>query len=219
MTFTDDGRETFIEWVNSHHKELTDPLFPENLRGPWAKMEGYCARLALILQECRYVAGEASSEEMDEISVENAAALIDYFKSHARKVYSRLHVTREDKQAELALALLTEPSLAEAARAVGVGARTLYRWAREDSSFQEAYREARRQAVRQAVAGLQRIGSKAVKALEEVLDAGDTPPAVKVSAARAVLELGIKAVEIEDLAARVEALEAVIKGRDEELRK
>lgn len=104
VTFTDEGRGTFIEWVNSHHKEQEDLLFPENLRGPWAKLEGYCARLALILQEARYVSGEAKSESVDAPSVEGAAALIDYFKSHARKVYSRLHVTKEDKQVELALA-------------------------------------------------------------------------------------------------------------------
>lgn len=103
VPFTAIGREVFVGWANAHHKEQTDPLFPENLRGPWAKLEGYCARLALILQACRYVAGEAEGEAIDEVSALGAAALVDYFKSHARKVYARLYVTKEDKQAELAL--------------------------------------------------------------------------------------------------------------------
>lgn len=101
--FTVTGKEVFVGWANAHHEEQTELLFPENLRGPWAKLEGYCARLALILQECRYVIGEATGEAIDEISALGAVALMNYFKSHTRKVYSRLHVTREDKQAELAL--------------------------------------------------------------------------------------------------------------------
>ncbi|MBI4331651.1 MAG: hypothetical protein HY673_10265 [Chloroflexi bacterium] len=64
--------------------------------------------MALVLQEARYVEGEAKNEEIDVLSVEGAAALIEYFKSHIRKVYSRLHVTKEDKQAELALAWITK---------------------------------------------------------------------------------------------------------------
>ena len=61
-------------------------------------MKGYCARLALILQEARVAAGEADSEAVDAVSVEGAVRLIDYFKSHARKVYARLSSPELDEQ-------------------------------------------------------------------------------------------------------------------------
>ena len=96
VTFTSEGKKVWVEWISGHQKELADPSFPENLRGPWAKMEGYCARLALILQELRLAAQEAESEQVDEQSVAGSWALIHYFKSHARRVYARLRATPED---------------------------------------------------------------------------------------------------------------------------
>jgi hypothetical protein len=104
VRFTPEGRRRFVEWATTHYEELADRLFPEHLRGPWAKMDGYCARLALILQECRFAAGEAGGEEVDAVSVLGAAALIDYFKSHARRVYACLRTTEEDKQVAQAVA-------------------------------------------------------------------------------------------------------------------
>lgn len=47
------------------------------------------------------------------------------------------------KQEDAIAALLTQPTLAEAARQTGVGEKTLRRW-QQDPSFQSAYREARR---------------------------------------------------------------------------
>jgi hypothetical protein len=95
---TPDAQRAFADWYDELRVEMEEPLFPANLRGPWAKMEGYCARLALILQLCRCVAGEAQGDDVDRVSVEGAIALIDYFRSHARRVYARLHATREDHQ-------------------------------------------------------------------------------------------------------------------------
>lgn len=103
VTFTPEGQAEFIRWYNDHSAESKDPLFPDNLRGPWAKMYGYCGRLTLIIQECRYVSGEAAGEQIDRISVQGAIRLIDYFKAHARRVYRRLHVTKDDQQLELLL--------------------------------------------------------------------------------------------------------------------
>lgn len=87
-----------MEWINDHYKEQEDPSFPDNLRGPWAKMEGYAARLALILHMCRIASGEVTSEDVDEYSMTGAAALIEYFKSHAKRVYSRLKASPEEKR-------------------------------------------------------------------------------------------------------------------------
>jgi hypothetical protein len=74
--------------------------FPTPLRGPFAKFEGYGARLALILHEARLACGEATGANVDQPSVLGAAALIHYFKAHARRVYARLRATPEDKRVD-----------------------------------------------------------------------------------------------------------------------
>jgi hypothetical protein len=98
VTFTRTGRQTFVACVNALYAELADPDCPDMLRGPLAKLEGYGARFALLLQLCRCVCGEAQGEHVDEGSVLGASALMDYFKSHARRVYSRLQARPQDQR-------------------------------------------------------------------------------------------------------------------------
>jgi uncharacterized protein YggE len=117
------------------------------------------------------------------------------------------------KQGEAIAALLTMPTITEAATRAGVGERTLFRWLQEDSTFQQAYREARRQAVHQAMTRIQQATSTAVKTLESVMKNTKAPSSSRVSAARAVLEMALKGVEIEDLAVRISALEAAVQVR------
>jgi Protein of unknown function (DUF3987) len=104
-TFTAAGKTAWVEWISAHFAELNALDLAEGLRGPWGKMQGYCARLALILYECRLVCGETEADGVDEASV-YGAALIDYFKSHARRVYERLHSTPGDARAGQALTWL-----------------------------------------------------------------------------------------------------------------
>jgi hypothetical protein len=103
-------------------------------------------------------------------------------------------------------ALLTQPTLAEAATAVGVGEATLRRWLQQEY-FQTVYRRARREAVGQAMARLQHVTTVAVNTLEAVMTDATARESAKVTAARAVLELAIRAVELEDLEVRIAALE------------
>ena len=74
-------------------------------------------------------------------------------------------------------------------------------------AFKEQYRLARRAAVSQAVGHLQSACSVAVLALTDIAQDVTCQASDRVSAARTVLELAIKGVELEDLAARVEELE------------
>jgi len=90
LRFTEDGKDRFAAFVNELAGELNGEDFPDELRGPWAKMEGYCARLALVLHVCRHACGEADGEDVDETSVEKAIQLIHYFQAHARRVYPQL---------------------------------------------------------------------------------------------------------------------------------
>jgi len=98
IAFTKESKAVWRDFIKDHYKEQEDPLFPDNLRGPWGKMEGYAARLALILQLLRFACGEAKSEEVDDTSISGAADLIDYFKSHAKRVYAQLRTTPQGKK-------------------------------------------------------------------------------------------------------------------------
>ena len=116
------------------------------------------------------------------------------------------------KQEQGIRALLLQPTLVDAATAIGVDERTLRRWLRDDAVFQRAYREARRQVVQQAIVQVQQATGEAVETLRQVMQAADAPASAKVSAAKTILETAVKAVELEDLEARIVALEAAQKG-------
>jgi hypothetical protein len=107
------------------------------------------------------------------------------------------------KQERALAALLTSPTIAAAAEAIGVTEKTLRGWMR-DPTFDEAYRAARRQAVDHAVTLLQRLCRKAVGTLARAM--GSSNPNVQVRAATVVLEMAMRGVELGDLAAEVEAL-------------
>jgi transposase-like protein len=110
------------------------------------------------------------------------------------------------KQEAAIAALLTQRNVEEAAKAVGVGATTLWRWLKLPE-FQAAYRQARRDAFGQAVARLQQGTSAAATTLLKVLIDQGTPASVKVRAAEAIFNHSAKAVEIEDIEVRVSELE------------
>jgi len=117
------------------------------------------------------------------------------------------HGEKKSRKKEMAvIALLTEPSIPKAAARVGISEATLWRWMQDDD-FQELYREAKRRAVGQAIARIQQATTLAVDTLEAVMTNKKAPAMAKVLAAKTVLETAIKAVEIEELEARIEALE------------
>ena len=107
--------------------------------------------------------------------------------------------------------LLTCPSLTEAAHQAGIGEATLRRWLKDDA-FAEAYREARRQVVQHAIGALQHACSQAVDALKTIMSNPEAPASARVSAAKTVLELALKAVELENIEERLTALEAQLGG-------
>jgi transposase-like protein len=106
-------------------------------------------------------------------------------------------------------ALLACPTLEAAARSIGVSARTLRRWLREPD-FKAAYEHAQREAFTLAIGRLQSIATAAVDALDGLIRDGETPAAVRASAARGILELVMKAVELAELRQRLDELEAIV---------
>jgi hypothetical protein len=110
------------------------------------------------------------------------------------------------KQEEAILALLTNPSVEHAARAVKIGPRTLYRW-QQEPEFDKAYRKARRDAFGQGTARLQQASSAAVTTVIKIMLDPNTPASTRLRAADLGLTHGGKAIEIEDVETRVTALE------------
>ncbi|MDD2212178.1 MAG: hypothetical protein PHW39_02885 [Syntrophomonadaceae bacterium] len=117
------------------------------------------------------------------------------------------HGEKRSRKQEIFIAyLLTEPNIREAAKKAGIGEATAFRWM-QDSSFQESYRDARRQAVSQAISQLQQASTEAVATLRNIMNDEEAPAASRVTAARSVLDTSLKAIELEDLAQRIDKLE------------
>lgn len=102
--------------------------------------------------------------------------------------------------------LLSEPTLTAAAKKAGVTELTLYRWFKQ-ADFATAYREACRQVVDTAIGSLQAACAEAVDTLRVIMADVQAPASSRVTAARTVLEMAFKAVELEDIEERVSALE------------
>ncbi len=108
------------------------------------------------------------------------------------------------KQEKALAALLTNFTIQQAADAAGIGLRTLHTWLAEPV-FADAYRTARRDATQHAIAQLQQSSSYAAAALRKLLTSDK--PTVQLQAAKTILELSIKTLELEDVLARIERLE------------
>ena len=110
------------------------------------------------------------------------------------------------KQEQLIAALLTAPSIEAAAKQTGINPVTAWRWMKQPT-FQAAYRDAKRELVLHATTLLQRFSSTAVSTLASIMVDTNAPASSRVAAARTVLEMSLRGVELEDLATRIAALE------------
>jgi hypothetical protein len=115
------------------------------------------------------------------------------------------------KQEDAIAALLSQRNIEEAARAAGVGTRTLIRWLKLPE-FGKEYRKARREAVHQSVARLQQATGAAATIVLKLMTDPNVPAAVKLRAAECVFDRAFKGVELEDIEVRVAALEGAAKA-------
>lgn len=90
------------------------------------------------------------------------------------------------KQEEAIAALLTHRTVEEAAQAIGVAHKTLWRWM-QLPEFDEKYREARRQAYEQCIARLQHGSSAAAATLLKIMVDVNAPASCRLRAADSVL--------------------------------
>ena len=89
--------EIFSEFVNSHGKEQVDLEGP--LAAAWSKLEGYAARLALVIHLVRQASNERLVEnEIDARSIEAGIVIARWFADGARQMCAR---AAEDEQQAL----------------------------------------------------------------------------------------------------------------------
>jgi len=111
------------------------------------------------------------------------------------------------RKKELAVAaILTCPTLKEAAKQIGIADVTLWRWM-QLPAFQETLKQAKRQAVAQATSALSQICHEAVHNLRSIMNDKAAVASARVSAAKTILDSGLRGVELDDLEARLAALE------------
>lgn len=103
------------------------------------------------------------------------------------------------------LALLTSPTVEAAADLAGVARSTLFAWLREPA-FAAELEAARDKAFRGGLAAIKGAATKAAGKLVGLLDSRNE--ALRLRAALAVLELGLRIREADEILARIAALEA-----------
>jgi hypothetical protein len=112
------------------------------------------------------------------------------------------------------MALACGATVENAARTAGIGTRTAYRRLKEEG-FHQRLRDLRLDMVQRTGGMLTASGMEAVKTLISLQEASASP-AVRLGAARTVLEFGIKMRETTELAERIAALEAQVGQPDQQ---
>jgi hypothetical protein len=118
------------------------------------------------------------------------------------------HGAKTDAVRERAiLALLSEPTIGQAAARCGLGERTLRRWLTDDQAFQAEYEAARHATFQAAISRIPALTVRAVETLADLLDAA-TQPAVRLGAARTVAEIGMHQYDGETILRKLDEIEA-----------
>ena len=111
------------------------------------------------------------------------------------------------KKEALIASLMSQPTIEQAAKTAGVSTATANRWMKE-AQFVTDYRQARRAALDKTLAFIESTTLAAVQVLRTVMLAPDSPPQTKVAAAKVLLDTALRAFELGDQEARIQALEA-----------
>lgn len=113
----------------------------------------------------------------------------------------------KSRKRELAvLALLSERTVDAAAARIGVSARTLLTW-KKDEAFQKQLREAKSEVVQGVTNQLRNAMSGAARKLVSIMNAKKTPIAIQLQAASKILEIGFDAHWVEGIEDRITILE------------
>jgi hypothetical protein len=110
-----------------------------------------------------------------------------------------------NRQHQAIAALLSEPTVRNAAATCGLSEATLHRYLHDDA-FIVALKDARHDAYGRAIDTLRGSALEAVEALRSVMKDNEAPASSRVSAARSVLDLA-RTADLEELTERLDELE------------
>ena len=110
-------------------------------------------------------------------------------------------------------ALLTSPTIREAAKKTGVSERTINGYIREDTEFRKAYDEHRQAIIREASEKLTSAFTSAVDTLCDVMENSENNAATRVTAAKAIIEHGMKLFEVTDIMQQLQDIRDSIEAR------
>lgn len=98
VALTPRARAAWVAFYNAHAEEQAE-ILDHDLTAAWSKLEGYAARLALLVHCIRWAADgtTASPADVDEASIAAGVELSQWFGQEARRVYSVLAETSEER--------------------------------------------------------------------------------------------------------------------------
>ncbi len=97
VRLTAEAKAAWVEFYNTHAEEHAD--LTGDLSAAWSKLEGYAARLALVVHFVRWAAEDptlSTPDAIDEASVASGITLSRWFGHEARRVYAMLSESDED---------------------------------------------------------------------------------------------------------------------------
>lgn len=119
------------------------------------------------------------------------------------------------KQSALIVALLSEPTIAEAAQVAGISRDTAHRWLRL-AAVQSALKKAREQVFTHGLNELQAGMNQAIATLKRNMTDTEVQPAIQVRAAQIWLDMALKSHEMTDIKEQLAELQTLIKEKDRE---
>ena len=96
------AKSAWVQFYNEHAPRQSE-LADSDLAAAWSKLEGYAARLGLVVHTVRFVRGEADGAEVDESSVSSGIAMAQWFAHETCRVYAALTETKEERQERVLL--------------------------------------------------------------------------------------------------------------------
>ena len=100
VTLADDGKRAWVTFYDEHANEQVNLSGDE--AAAWSKLEGYAARLALVVHLTRWAADDATLDDparVDEASIAAGVMLVRWFGDEARRVYAILDESDEGREA------------------------------------------------------------------------------------------------------------------------
>ena len=118
------------------------------------------------------------------------------------------------KQQKALVELTRQPTIKDAAKAAGCSYSALRDWLKNDSEFQTAYRAIMSEQLEDVSRQGQQSMSNALSVLAEISEDALAGGSVRVAAARAMLEYGLRLKTAVDTEARLTAIEEKLKEAD-----